>query len=432
MKEATSDLVLRDKRVLWHPYTQAATAPDPVAIVGGRGALLKAADGRTFIDGVSAWWTNLHGHGHPYIAKKIYEQAMQLEHLMFAGFTHEPAVRLAERLLAHLPTNQRRVFYSDNGSTAVEVAIKMCVQYWYNQGQKPRHLVAFEEGFHGETFGAMSASGDLSLNTPFHEFMFRVKRIPAPLKGQEAASLAALKKVLDEGGAFAFIFEPLVLGAGGMLMYQPDALDALMAECRQRGVLCIADEVMTGFYRTGTMFACGQLAQMPDLMCLSKGITGGTLPLAVTTSTEAVFDAFCSNEARKTFFHGHSYTANPIGCAAALASLDLLENKDTLDNIDRIVVNHGDFAMRLQGHQGLLDVRQCGTVLAVTYKTPSATSYFNSFRDTMYAFFLDRGAILRPLGNVAYIMPPYCITNEQLEQLYGLVEHLADACARSN
>lgn len=423
-------LLQKDKDYIWHPYTQMETATPPVGIVAGEGALLFDVEGRAFIDGISSWWTNLHGHANAYIAQKIQQQALRLDHVLFAGFTHPPAVALAERLLAHLPDNQKRIFYSDNGSTAVEVAIKMAIQFFYNKGKARYKLLAFEDGFHGETFGAMSASGDHSLNNPFKRFMFDVHRLPTPTAGKETAFLDALDLALQSDEAMAFIFEPLVLGTGGMLMYAPEVLNQAMARCKAKGVICIADEVMTGFYRTGTLFATHQLNEKPDIICLSKGLTGGALPLGVTSCSETIFEAFLGNDMQKALLHGHSYTGNPIACAAALASLDLLEQPSTLENLKRIIEKHTSFIAKMSQHPAIEHARQCGTIAAVTYKTDAETSYFNPFRDEMYRFFMENGAILRPLGNVAYIMPPYCTSDAQLDRLYELITQLADAQVR--
>lgn len=418
-------LLEKDQRYIWHPFTQMKTAAPPLPIVRGEGTVLIDEEGNEYIDAVSSWWVNLHGHAHPYIAERIAEQARRLEHVIFAGFTHPPAVELAERLVGILPDGQARVFFSDNGSTAVEIAIKMAIQFFHNQGIRREKLIAFDLGFHGETFGAMSASGDLSFNTAFADHLFEVLRIPVPRPGREEASFAALEKLLDEHEAYAFIFEPLVLGAGGMIMYEPAALDRLIKMCRDRGVLCIADEVMTGFGRTGRLFASDYLEHKPDLIALSKGLTGGTLPLAVTTCTEEIFNAFVSDDKYKTFFHGHSYTGNPLGCAVALASMDLLLSEETQAHLIRIQENHRRFRERVAGHPMLRETRQRGTILAVEFNI-GVTGYFNERRDWLYNFFLKRGILLRPLGNLMYVLPPYCITDEQLEKVYGALEEVME------
>ncbi len=416
------NLLERDKRVVWHPYTQTALADPPLPIVAGKGALLKTEDGRILIDAISSWWTNIHGHSHPKIAERVVAQMHRLEHVIFSGFTHPPAIELAERLLELLPGNQAKVFFSDNGSTTVEVGIKMAIQYFHNLGQPRQYLVAFEEGFHGETFGAMSASGDHSFNNAFRSHLFEVLRIPAPLPGKEEDSADTLQQILSQHSVYGFLFEPLVMGAGGMLMYAPEALDRLISICRQHEVLCIADEVMTGFGRTGNIFAADYLKNPPDIMCLSKGLTGGSLPLGVTTCTKAIYDAFVSEDRYKTFFHGHSYTGNPVGCAAALASLDILTSEESAEGRRRIQEAHQNYLKKVSGNPVLRNLRMRGTILALEFDTGGATSYFNDFRDRLYRFFLDRDVLLRPLGNVIYVMPPYCISETELNRIYEVLD----------
>ncbi len=412
----------RDQQYVWHPYTQMKTAPLPIPIVRGEGAWLYDENGRAYLDAVSSWWVNIHGHAHPFLAERVNAQFHTLEHIIFAGFTHPPAVELAEQLVQVLPDNQARIFYSDNGSTAVEIGIKMAVQYFYNQGQARPKIIAFENGFHGETFGAMAASSPFAFNRAWQDMLFQVERIPVPLAGQEAESLAALDKILATEEVAAFLFEPLIQGAGGMVMYSPEALDALIEKCREAGVLCIADEVMTGFGRTGRLFASDYLKNPPDIMCMSKGLTGGSLPLAVTSCTQAIYDEFWSDDKMKAFYHGHSYTANPLGCAAALASLELMLGKERQQDIPRIQARHETFMQKIAGHPALSDIRCRGTIIAFEFISPAATGYFNQLRDQLYNFFLDRGLLLRPLGNVIYIMPPYCITDEELQLLYDAIE----------
>ncbi len=405
----------RDQAVIWHPFTQMQTAPLPVPIVRGEGAVLFTDDGREILDMISSWWVNLHGHAHPYIAERVSAQLRTLEHTIFAGFTHEPAVQLAERLLPILPNNQRRVFYSDNGSTAVEVALKMAFQYWHNNGAPRQKIVAFEDAYHGDTFGAMAVGGRSAFSAPFAPFLFDVTYLPAPTPGHEAEVLALAQELFTEDVA-AFIVEPLVQGAGGMVMYEPAVLDQLFALAHAQGILCIADEVMTGFGRTGKLFASHYLAEKPDLMCLSKGLTGGTMALGVTTCTATIYDAFLSTDKLKTLFHGHSFTANPLACTAALASLDLLLTDERVADIQRITDKITHIADRLRAQSVVARVRQRGTLLAFDLITNTETSYFNSIRDVAYNFLLERNVLMRPLGNVLYFMPPYCTTNAQLDQ----------------
>ena len=319
-----SSIRARDREVIWHPYTAMKAWPEAIAIKNGEGVYLIDEDGNRFIDAVSSWWVNLHGHSHPYIAQKVSEQLTTLEHCMFAGFTHEPAVKLAERLLELLPAGMKKIFYSDNGSTAVEVAIKMALQYWSNQGIKKNKLLALQNAYHGDTFGAMAVSARSIFTGAFTDFLFDVDFIPFPGRDDAGHSLAVLERLLQNGDVAAFIVEPLVQGSAGMLMYDADTLELLFSLCRKYGALIIADEVMTGFGRTGPLFACDYIQTSPDIICLSKGLTGGTMPMGVTAATQAVFDAFYDDDRLKMLYHGHSYTANPAICAAALASLDLL------------------------------------------------------------------------------------------------------------
>lgn len=414
------NLVERDQKVIWHPYTQMKTAGPPVPIVRGEGACLFDESGKKYIDGVSSWWVNIHGHSHPYIAKKVAEQLNQLEHVIFAGFTHPIAVELAERLLAILPNNQQKAFYSDNGSTAIEVAIKMCLQYWNNQDKPRTKILAFKNAYHGDTFGAMAVSGRSAFTAAFDSLLFEVEFIDLPTD----ENIEQLKSQISDLASqlSCFVYEPLVQGSAGMLMYEARHLNELMAHCRQENVLLIADEVFTGFGRTGKPFATNHVTEVPDIMCFSKGLTGGTMALGLTTCTQKIFDAFLSDDKLKTLFHGHSFTANPVACAAAVASLDLFLEDSTAANIQRIVTMHAAFAEKVKHHPKIKTLRQTGTIIAMEWETGSNTSYFSSLRDRLYNYFLDAGIILRPLGNITYILPPYCITNEDLNYIYNKIE----------
>jgi adenosylmethionine---8-amino-7-oxononanoate aminotransferase len=415
----------RDREVIWHPYTPMKVWPDAIGIVRGNGVYLTDESGNEYIDGVASWWVNLHGHSHPYIAEKVGAQMLEMEHCMFAGFTHEPAVRLAERLLDVLPGDMRKIFYSDNGSTAVEVAMKMAIQYHGNKGSGKRKIVAIENAYHGDTFGAMAVSSRSAFTAAFTDLLFDVSFIPYPAKGAEAASIAALQTLLAAGDVAAFIAEPLVQGSAGMLMYTPATLEAYFTLCREHGALIIADEVMTGFGRTGPLFACNYITTPPDIICLSKGLTGGAVPMGVTSTTQEVFDAFYDDDRTKMLYHGHSYTANATICAAALASLDLLLDERCTENRERIAASHRIFANKISGHKALADVRQTGTIIALELKT-DAPSYHNNLRDEIYKFFLAKKIILRPLGHIVYILPPYCISNEELAYIYACIEELLD------
>ena len=414
------ELVEKDKKYIWHPFTQMKSAVAAIPIVKGEGTLLIDDKGNTYIDAISSWWVNLHGHSHPYIAEKVYAQLQKLEHVVFAGFTHNPAVELCDKLSKHLPSNQAKFFFSGDGSSAVEIALKMAVQYWKNKGENKTRFVALDGAYHGETFGAMSAGARSIFSAPFSDLLFECTHIPFPK--DEQAAIQSLKNEIDKGGIAAFIFEPLVQGAAGMRMYKAETLNKLMQICKKAGVLCIADEVMTGFGRTGTTFAMNQIEAKPDLICLSKGLSGGTLPLSLTTCTSNIFDAFLGDNLEGAFLHGHSFTGNPIGCTAAIASLDLLEKKECQTAIKNIAKSLEIFAKRINSIEIIKDIRQTGTILAIELKSDSS-GYASSVRQKLYQDFLDQGVLLRPLGNVIYILPPYCIKEKELEKVYMVIEN---------
>ena len=416
------NLTERDNQYIWHPYTQHKTAALPIAIKKGEGALLWDDNNKEYIDAIASWWVNPYGHSNKFIADAIYKQLTTLEHVLFGGFTHEPAIVLTEKLMQILPSNQKKIFFSDNGSTAVEVALKVALQYFFNKNQKKTTIIAFENAFHGDTFAAMAASG-ISFYTQAFEGMFiDVVRIPVPVKGAEETSYAALREAIKNNNVAGFIYEPLVQGAAGMVMYEPNTLDQLMRICQENKVLTIADEVMTGFGKTGKTFATDYLTQKPDMMCLSKALTGGTIPMAITTFTQDIFDAFYDDDINKALFHGHTFTANPTGCAAALASLELLQTPEMQENIARVNKSHLAFQKHIQNHPKVTTTRVLGVIFALEIKTQSAVSYYGSLRNKLYAFFIENGVILRPVGNIVYILPPYIMTNEQLQKVYQVVE----------
>ncbi|GAA4462495.1 adenosylmethionine--8-amino-7-oxononanoate transaminase [Nemorincola caseinilytica] len=415
----------RDSKIMWHPYTPMKAWPEAIAMVRGEGVYLVDEQGNRYVDAISSWWVCLHGHGNKYIAQKVAEQMTTMEHCMFAGFTHEPAVRLGERLLHILP-DMSRIFYSDNGSTAVEVAMKMAIQYWRNKGMPRKRIVAIEGAYHGDTFGAMAVSGRSVFTEAFTELLFDVTFIPFPERGNEAASISALDAVLAAGDVAAFIAEPLVQGSAGMRMYDAATLERYFALCKRYGALIIDDEVMTGFGRTGTLFACDQVSTRPDIICLSKGITGGVMPLGVTATTAEVFDAFYDDDRSRMLYHGHSFTANATACAASLASMDLLLHEDCTTARRMIVEAHAAFAVTLAGHGMIADIRQAGTILAIELRADT-TTYHSALRDAIYRFFIGKKMILRPLGNVVYILPPYCITKEELAHVYTCIQELLTA-----
>jgi adenosylmethionine-8-amino-7-oxononanoate aminotransferase len=365
---------------------------------------------------------NLHGHSHPVIAQAVAKQAQTLEHVIFAGFTHRPAIELSENLLNILPSNQVKIFFSDNGSTAVEVALKMAFQFWHNQGIDKKKVIAIRGAYHGDTFGSMSVGDRSAFTAPFSSYLFNVAYIDFPtIKNQETVS-SQFKELLKHNEVAAFIYEPLVQAAAGMRMYSPAFLDDLIQIAHHHQVICIADEVFTGFGRTGKMFASDYLSNKPDVIAISKGITGGTMPLGVTACCEKIVAPFNSNEIEKTFFHGHSYTANPIACAAANASYALLMNENCQHQRKEIEKQHLGFKEKIQSLEVVRDVRCLGTILAIELKTEEGTSYFNKIRKRILPYFLKRNILLRPLGNVIYILPPYIIQDQELHQIYSCIE----------
>ncbi|OJW80205.1 MAG: adenosylmethionine--8-amino-7-oxononanoate transaminase [Bacteroidetes bacterium 46-16] len=422
-----STLKERDREVIWHPYTPMKIRPESIGIVSGDGVYLQDEDGKRYIDAIASWWVNLHGHAHPHIAQRVSTQLQTLEHCIFAGFSHEPAVQLAERLLPILPGPMAKIFYSDNGSTAVEVAIKMALQYWGNKGLKKKKVVAIEGAYHGDTFGAMSVSGRSIFTAPFDEKLFDVTFIPFPEEGKEQESLNVLESLLQDNDVAAFIAEPLVQGTAGMRMYDPAILEQYFGLCKKYDALVIADEVMTGFGRTGPLFACDTIETGPDMVCLSKGLTGGTMAMGITATTQQVYDAFYDDDMLKTLYHGHSYTANPVSCAAALASLDLTLDEACSANRERIEAQHKIFAAGIKNNSKVRDTRIMGTILALELDTGAPTSYTNAQRDLIYNFFIDRNILLRPLGNIIYLMPPYCITNDELKYIYSSITDLINS-----
>lgn len=413
----------KDRQYIWHPFTSFTSAPEPIPILKGEGLYLVDEAGNRYMDTISSWWVTLHGHAHPYIAERIYRQALQLEQVIFAGFTHQPAVELAERLIKILPHNFAKIFYSDNGSTSTEVAIKMAIQFWWNTSTpgKPVErdkILAFRNSYHGDTFGAMSVSERSVFTMAFQEKLFDVLFIDTP----EPGNIETLKTFISSHGEqiAAFIYEPILQGAGGMKMYEPALLSEILYACKQNAIICIADEVMTGFGRTGRLFASDHLEVKPDIICLSKGLTGGTMALGVTACTQRIVDAFITNDKLKTFFHGHSFTANPLACSAALASLDLLQMEDCLKNIEAITASNKRFAKQLRHQSHAKNVRCCGTIVAFEYDK-GIDEYLNNISQEITAYMLDRGIYLRPLGNTVYIMPPYCITQAELEKVYEAI-----------
>lgn len=401
---------------IWHPFTQHATAPAPLAVARGAGASLILEDGRRILDGISSWWVTTHGHSHPRIMAAIRKQTEQLDQVIFAGFTHQPAEDLAAELLKIVPPGLRQVFYSDSGSTSVEVALKMALGFWHNSGKPRTRIIALEHAYHGDTIGTMAAGARGVFNAAYEPLLFDVARLPFP--SDPKATLAALER--EAPNAAALIVEPLLLGAGGMLMYGPDILREMKAICEKHGTLFIADEVLTGFGRTGTLFACEQAGVTPDILCLAKGLTGGALPLAATLATPAIFEAHYSTDRRKTFFHSSSYTANPIACAAARANLGVWRDEPVRERITKLAQMQEERLAPFRADPRVTNVRRIGTVAALDLKV-SDPGYLADAGPKLTAHALDRGVLLRPLGNTIYVLPPYCITGAELDIIYAAI-----------
>jgi adenosylmethionine---8-amino-7-oxononanoate aminotransferase len=408
------------------------TAPLPPKVVKGDGIWLELEDGRRIMDCISSWWVTIHGHAHPVLAEALYHQAQQLEQVIFAGFTHDPAEKLVQKLLTHVPPSLTRVFFSDNGSTSVEVALKMAYQYWLNQGESHRsRFIGFEGGYHGDTIGAMSIGQSSTWWQVFQPLLFEADIVPFPatfegddrVEQTEAETLDKIERLLQQERHAGIMIEPLIQGAAGMRMCRPQFLQSLEQLARQFGVLLIYDEVMTGFGRTGELFACLKSATSPDLLCLSKGLSGGCLPLSVTLATEPIYQAFYSDDAAKAFYHGHSYTGNPLACATGLASLELLEqNPQQFQGMEQ---SHRQYlAQWIQPHPRIEKIRTCGTIAAMDLKTESSGGYFDAIVPVLRAKFLAAGFLIRPLGNTIYLMPPYCITPGELESVYQTISEV--------
>lgn len=422
--ETLKNLTDRDREHIWHPLTQHKTHPDALGIVRAKGALLYDETGKSYIDGIASWYTCMYGHCNDYIISQLQQQMATLDQIVFSGFTHEPAVELAEALIPLLPSNQKKIFFSDNGSTAVEVAIKMAYQYHHNKGGKKPVLLAFENGFHGDTFGAMSASGLSVYNGPFEEYFLTVERIPLPDKGNIETLLKDLGERLEKDDVAAFIYEPLVQGAAGMKMYEAEHLEPVLKLLKSNGVLCIADEVMTGFGKTGSDFASSSCGENPDIICLSKALTAGMLPMAITSCTQEIYDAFYSDELAKGLFHGHTYTANPLACRVALAGIELLKSESIQARIREIEQNHSRFDLQIREHPKVVETRQCGVIYALDLRI--SPDRYGKVRDKLFKYFMDKGVFLRPLGNTVYVLPPYCISDSQLAQVYDSIKGALD------
>jgi len=419
---------------IWHPFSQEALDPPPIRIVRAEGVYLHTDDGRKLIDGISSWWVNLHGHGHPAITEAIAEQAAKVDHVLLAGFTHDAADGLRAGLGKILPPGLEHIFFSDDGSTAVEVALKTALQYWQNVGRPEKHsIVALEHAYHGDTAGAMSVGAPSAFTDPFRSMLFPVYRVHSascyrcPV-GKTRATCAIecaeqLERLLQEqsGEIAAVIAEPLLQGAGGMIVHPVEFLQRIRKACDEHEVLLIADEVLTGFGRTGKMFACELAGVRPDILCLSKGLTGGVLPMGATVSTDAIHQSFVSRDRLRTFYHGHSYTGNPIAAAAGVASLRIFEQEPVFERIAAISLIHRERLAAIQKHPVVGDVRSIGTMAAIELRAEDA-GYFSNRKPRLYKFFLDSGVLLRPLGNVIYVLPPYAITPDELHLVHDRIQ----------
>ncbi|MFD1161641.1 adenosylmethionine--8-amino-7-oxononanoate transaminase [Hwangdonia seohaensis] len=410
----------RDTKHLWHPLTQHKLHPETIAITKAKGCVLTDEDGNAYIDAIASWYTCMYGHCNAYITSRVSAQMQQLDQVVFSGFTHEPAIKLSEALIKILPENQNKIFFSDNGSTAVEIGIKMALQYHFNKGVKRNTLIAFEDGFHGDTFGAMSVSGLSIYNGPFEDFFLNVKRIPVPNGKNHDAILKMLRDIVSNNKVAGFVYEPLVQGAAAMKMHNAEGLNEILEFCKNQNIITVADEVMTGFGKTGKHFASLYMETKPDIMCLSKALTGGLLPMALTTCTQNIYEAFYSDDMSKGLFHGHTYSANPLACTAALAGVKLLQSDDIQKQIQAINASHQAFESRIKTCPKVKSTRQLGVIFALDLNIEMER--YGNLRDKLFKFFMDNGVFLRPLGSTIYIQAPYVITKKQLEKVYQVIE----------
>jgi adenosylmethionine-8-amino-7-oxononanoate aminotransferase len=414
---------------IWHPFTQHGLQPRMLEIAGAQGAWLETAAGGRLLDGIASWWVVTHGHCHPRIVAAIEAQTRRLDQVIFAGFTHAPAEMLARSLVEIAPRGLAHVFFSDSGSTSVEVALKMALGYWRNIGEKRRCIVALEHGYHGDTIGGMSVGARGVFSAAYEPLLFDVGRIPFPAPGEEQKTIDAFDAACTAEPVAALIIEPLILGAGGMRIYAAGVLRELKRVAEAHGALLIADEVMTGWGRTGQLFACDAAGVAPDILCLAKGITGGSLPLAATLCTAPIFEAHRSSDRSKTFFHSSSYTANPIACAAANANLEVWRTEPVAERIAALTAAHAERLEPFRHDVRFANVRQLGTIAALDLVVEDA-GYLAGAGPRLAQFFIDRGLLLRPLGNTIYVMPPYCITAAELDLIYGAIAEAPGALER--
>ncbi|HXJ16124.1 MAG TPA: adenosylmethionine--8-amino-7-oxononanoate transaminase [Candidatus Polarisedimenticolia bacterium] len=431
---------MSDSLHVWHPFTQQALDPPPIRITRAEGVYLYTDDGRRLIDGISSWWVNLHGHGHPAIVSAIAQQPAKIDHVLLAGCTHDAVEELSRRLRKVVPRELEHIFFSDDGSTAVEVALKMALQYWKNLGRpQKRGIVALEHAYHGDTVGAMSLGAESPFTDAFRDLLFPVHRVHSaycyrcPVGKTRATCdidcVGKLEKLLEEkhGEIAALIVEPLLQGAGGMIVHPVEFLQRVRRLCSEHGVLLIADEVLTGFGRCGKMFACELAGVVPDMMCLSKGLTGGVLPMGATICTGEIHEAFVGTDRARTFYHGHSYTGNPIAAAAGTASLGIFEREPVLECIEAIAGIHRERLAAIRKHPAVGDVRSIGSVAAIELRADDA-GYTSHLRPKLYKFFIEAGVLLRPLGNIIYILPPYVISSDELNYVHDRIAESLELC----
>ncbi|CAL68501.1 adenosylmethionine--8-amino-7-oxononanoate transaminase [Christiangramia forsetii] len=414
------NLTERDKKHLWHPLTQHKVSPEMLPIKKAKGCTLTDEKGNEYIDGISSWYTAVYGHCNPYITEKVAEQMQNLDQVVFSGFTHEPAIALSEALIEILPEGQQKLFFNDNGSTATEIGIKMALQYHHNLGNDRKVMLAFEEGFHGDTFGAMSVSGLSVYNGAFEDHFIRVERIPVPTGENNQEVISILNNILKNHNIAGFIYEPLIQGAAAMKFHDGEGLNEILKICRENEVVLVADEVMTGFGKTGSYFASDYMQEKPDVVCMSKALTAGLLPMGLTSCSQKIYNAFYSNDIAKGLFHGHTYTANPLACAAALAAVQLLRTDEIQTGINRITESNMAFTAKLKDHPKVKNVRSKGVIFA--FELAVETERYGGLRNKLFKFFMDNGVFLRPLGNTIYIVPPYVISEEELQKIYSVIE----------
>lgn len=430
MEQVSNDWIELDRRHVWHPYTQMLTAGPPIPVERGEGMDLVTLDGRRLLDGISSWWVNIHGHSHPRLNQALADQAAKLEHVIFAGFAHEPAARLAARLVKRCGGRLPKVFYSDDGSTAVEVALKMAYQYWHHRGQEQRTLfIALDDAYHGDTVGTMAVGGTAVFHAAFRDLLFEVRRIATPASQGKPGCGESLEQVLEREGqrVAGVIIEPMLQGAGGMLLQSAEFLQDMRRLTLEHGIPLIADEVFTGFGRTGRFLACEHAEITPDLLCLSKALTGGYLPMAVTLATETIYQAFLSRDRGRTFFHGHSYTGNALACAVGLASLDLFEENHCLDRIAELETLFGRRLAELADLSAVESTRHLGGMAALDLAPQGAGGYLDDLGPRLTKAFLERGILLRPLGNTLYFLPPYIVTDEQVHRVFDAIGEVVGA-----